>query len=543
MKQYTARLWASLLALSMLLSLAACGGSEMTAATMHLKRAEGRVAVSDGDGKDVPLLDNLGLYSGYGVDTRAKSYAWIDLDDVKLAKLDQKSEVVIEKDGKDLEIEVRSGSVFFNVTQPLEDDETMNISTSTMLIGIRGTCGWVEDNDGLSRVYLLEGSVKCSADGQSVRVYAGEMAELTEDGELTVAEFTARDIPAFVVEEVEEDDGLAQAILEDSGIDVLNPVDPVADALAQYRAIVSQADTYDYDSYADEAEISYLYALVQMGPEDTVPTLLLEQISESFFGYFGYARVFQYDPETGSVHQPDDILMEGVASAGGYRGGLEMMGDGNGIRVMEMYSGTGETTLYRVTLEGDSLVHTVVWEGRFDLMPESITAIAINWYAISETGGLDSWTPGANTPAPQPEPEPPSEPEQPPEPEALPTDGDRIVFTGTINRYTYDELLALQGMSDPNPGPYNVERDWIFHLIVLDNPQDMNLMSGSGDGLRSGTASIIGVFDVDGIDQYNGQHLIFSIDPSRSRWPSDVSAPFGEPRTSDIHVLGPAPSN
>ena len=191
---------AAVLAAALLPSLAACGGND-TAAAIHLRRAEGPVAVSDGGGKDIPVFDHLGLYSGYGVSTRSDSYAWIDLDDVKLTKMDQNSEISIEKEGKKLNIEVKSGSLFFNVTQPLEDGEAMSIRTSTMLVGIRGTCGWVEARNGLSRVYLLEGKVECSAEGQTVRVNAGEFAELTADGELVVKPFTAEDIPAFVRDE------------------------------------------------------------------------------------------------------------------------------------------------------------------------------------------------------------------------------------------------------------------------------------------------------------------------------------------------------
>ena len=39
------------------------------------------------------------------------SYARINLDDVKLAKLDQNSEITIRKEGKALDIEVKSGSL------------------------------------------------------------------------------------------------------------------------------------------------------------------------------------------------------------------------------------------------------------------------------------------------------------------------------------------------------------------------------------------------------------------------------------------------
>ena len=58
---------------------------------------------------------------------------------MKLTKLDQNSEIAIQKEGKALEIEVKSGSLFFNITEPLADDETMNIRASTMLVGILNT--------------------------------------------------------------------------------------------------------------------------------------------------------------------------------------------------------------------------------------------------------------------------------------------------------------------------------------------------------------------------------------------------------------------
>ena len=127
MKKTTTRL--TVLALSLALLLTSCGGGA-SATSMHLRKTEGTVGVSDGEGKDVTPQENLGLYSGYGVETQAESYARIDLDEVKLTKLDAGSEVEIAKESKKLEINVVSGSLFFNVTEPLDDDETMNIVTS-----------------------------------------------------------------------------------------------------------------------------------------------------------------------------------------------------------------------------------------------------------------------------------------------------------------------------------------------------------------------------------------------------------------------------
>lgn len=218
------------LAIAAALLLAACG-PKAAATTMHLMKSEGTVAVADGEGKDVKLRDNLGLYSGYGVDTQSESYAWIDLDSVKLTKLDQDSRIGIKKEDSHLEIEVISGSLFFNVTQPLAEDETMTIRASTMAVGIRGTCGWVEalDSNHMS-VYLLEGTVECSVTEPSGRVTsasisAGETASMaiTPEGEasITLGSFREYAVPSFVLDELQEDEALCGAIQGAAGLELL----------------------------------------------------------------------------------------------------------------------------------------------------------------------------------------------------------------------------------------------------------------------------------------------------------------------------------
>ena len=210
-----------LLFLVFVLLLPACGSKE-TAATMHLVRAEGAVSVNDTDGASVALIENLGLYSGYGVATQAASYGWIDLDEAKLAKMDEDSEVEIVKRDKLLELCVQSGGLFFNVTEPLAENETMNIRTSTMLVGIRGTCGWVYvEDDSLMHVYLLRGKVECSVLGgdnnalASEMLTAGQMARMTlSEGtaSIVVEDFSEQDIPAFVMTEIEEDTAMIEPL-------------------------------------------------------------------------------------------------------------------------------------------------------------------------------------------------------------------------------------------------------------------------------------------------------------------------------------------
>ena len=398
---------ALLLAAALLLSMAACGLQNITAAAMHLTRAEGSVAVSDGGGKDVPVLDNLGLYSGYGVNTRSASYAWINLDDVKLAKMDEKSQIAIQKDGKNLEIEVRSGRLFFNVTEPLADDETMTIRSSTMIVGIRGTCGWVEVTDARHmNVYLLEGKVKCTA-GESVTVMAGEVGRLDRRAEtVTVESFTQDDIPDFVRGEL---DGIPLDAIPGTAEPTPGPApeptpeptpnptpepDPITDAMAQYRVIVGQAASYDYG--AVDPTGTYRYALVQMRAGHKVPALLLEQDTD-----FGISNVlvFQYEPDSRRAFLADGTMSEGAASAGGYRGSLFAAGDGNGVLSTEFSSGTGMGSTSRITLDGSSLRSAVLWEGNiFDTNPigEEVGFLEIDWHDVADISGLSRWAPDAD---------------------------------------------------------------------------------------------------------------------------------------------------
>ena len=201
------------LALSLALLLTSCSGGA-SATSMHLRKTEGTVGVSDSEGKELTPKSNLGLYSGYQVGTQAESYAWIDLDEVKLTKLDQDSQIEIKKEDKHLEIEVLSGALFFNVSEPLADDEAMNIRTSTMMVGIRGTCGWVGDNTAA----LLEGTVTVTAGDQTASIGAGEMVILRKEGELDVIEFTYENVPEFVQKEILDDSDLEQAVSDACGI-------------------------------------------------------------------------------------------------------------------------------------------------------------------------------------------------------------------------------------------------------------------------------------------------------------------------------------
>lgn len=141
-------------------------------------------------------------------------------------------EAQISKQGNALELRLLSGKLFFNVTKPLASDESMEIQTSTMVTGIRGTSGYVcIIDEWTTLLVILDGKVSVSSfdgaavlgDGEQEQVNAGEVATLmrTENGcNMEIRKIELEDIPGFVAQEIQKSHELQQRILEDTGLSV-----------------------------------------------------------------------------------------------------------------------------------------------------------------------------------------------------------------------------------------------------------------------------------------------------------------------------------
>lgn len=233
-----------LLALAVLFSSAspALGAETVSdaASTIQLMKTEGDVSVTNRSGRALSVRKDMRLYSGYHAKTEEGSYAWVNLDSSKLIKLDEVSEAEVRKSGKKLEVLLDSGNLYFDVSQPLDRTESLNIRTSTMIVGIRGTCGWVKMFDAWhAQVYLLEGRVECSvtdpATGESrtTVLQGGETAEFVvypqgqtgERCEIIRESYSEEEIDGFVLVELVKDQPLCEKIYADSSLDVLGRYD------------------------------------------------------------------------------------------------------------------------------------------------------------------------------------------------------------------------------------------------------------------------------------------------------------------------------
>jgi hypothetical protein len=123
---------------------------------------------------------------------------------------------------KKIELKLVEGNIFFNVTQQLQPDESFEIQTSTMLLGLRGTSGFVTTNDrGNSCVIVTDGTVQVTG----INPATGERKEIqvTAGQKATVATYSERPVDGVVFkqEQVHENDLPALALTVISGNDAL----------------------------------------------------------------------------------------------------------------------------------------------------------------------------------------------------------------------------------------------------------------------------------------------------------------------------------
>ena len=361
--------------------------STANAATMRLLHTEGSVRLSDEQGTPIPLQQEMRLFSGNAVDTEESSLARIGLDDVKLLTVGESSCAAVHQGGKKLSIDLERGIMYFSVSRPLRDDESFEISTANITLGIRGTSGFVSAlSETLTAVILTSGhAVITASDGISYDIDHGQRAVVTsaEDGSsCTVSPVRPEEYPALLLNELQADEQIREEIREQNGAEYDNWLA----VMAAYRQILQQADSYDYRNDWTTPTGIYHYALEQVVPELSVPTLLLSQEGEDFYDY---TRVFQYDPVSGTVFTPAEVLSYGVALTGGQRSGLQLMEDGNGFRQVSA-SFNGDLSIERIILEGNQLVYTNAWSGRIDQqIPSGLGGTEITWHELYDLEELD----------------------------------------------------------------------------------------------------------------------------------------------------------
>lgn len=222
MKRFLALFLTFVMLFTMSTSLTFAGTQKVSATIMRIAAVNGSdVTVTNDKGKDSSAKADQKLLSGYTVKTGTASYCYISLDDSKAIKLDQNTKVAVEKSGKKIELNIKSGQIFFDVTEKLSGNESMNIKTSNIATGVRGTSGNVKvTNLGktkngekqMTEINLLEGELEVRTASGSFVLNEGQKLTATgeqpngivsvtkaDSGETEIIKLQMNDLEAFTI--------------------------------------------------------------------------------------------------------------------------------------------------------------------------------------------------------------------------------------------------------------------------------------------------------------------------------------------------------
>ena len=194
---------------------------------MRLSKTQGIVAVFDTVNKPQKATNNMKLLSGYNIATSAASYAWINLDNNKLIKMDALSKVEFTSTGKNHVVDVTLGKAFFDISKDLEKDESLIIRTKSMVASInKGTSAEISIENGNTTIVGLDGKIDCvvvdvtMGQLKPVEVLSGKKVELKPtDSGISVTTKTAKkvDISGFSKLQIAQDSVLKDRITKASG--------------------------------------------------------------------------------------------------------------------------------------------------------------------------------------------------------------------------------------------------------------------------------------------------------------------------------------
>lgn len=306
-------------------------------------------------------------------------------------------------------------------------------------------------------------------------------------------------------------------------------------AADQYRIALSAGRSpflpYPKSSGSDQA--SYSYALVNILGFETPVLLLREGGPDESSGGIDDVKVLAYGQEGTWPEEISKGLTRDVTGSDGYKGLLRASVAGDGLLYTEEDLGTGEVRHYRITFKrsvSQRLVSVgVAGEPSISCGLVEREAREIKWHSVDDHSLLDKLACG----------ELDNEAEKI-DRVAQAQDAGLTVLEGTLRVYEASELLDMQGMQDI--------AEWLddgltYVVLELDEETELTVTAGDNSGLVEGGASMIALRPVaspgwrsnDWSD--NGAHARVAINPRMTWWPSDVSLPINQPRSSDYLVL------
>jgi hypothetical protein len=93
-------------------------------------------------------MENMRFNNGESLSTSKGSMASVGLDSSKILTLDAMTQVLFETVKNQMKLTLASGRLLLDVQEKLDENQSLDIETSTMVVGIRGTVVHVTSFDG-----------------------------------------------------------------------------------------------------------------------------------------------------------------------------------------------------------------------------------------------------------------------------------------------------------------------------------------------------------------------------------------------------------
>ena len=194
------------------------GGRSIVVQSVNGKSGEASVTRS---GRAIPLSKGVRLLEGDTIRTDRDSKVYLAVDTSMVLRLEESSEAQIIRAAFDrkLTINLKKGRMFYNVTKQSNGQNFLELMTNNVTIAVRGTSGILSTGNGRVQHQLYDGTVEVyegetkfiQTPGQMLETWIGPANALNTS--TAIRDFTIRDIPSSVAQEMLADENLMQRIL------------------------------------------------------------------------------------------------------------------------------------------------------------------------------------------------------------------------------------------------------------------------------------------------------------------------------------------
>lgn len=179
------------------------------------------------------LLDNVRFASGESMRTGEDGKASVGLDDSKIVTLDADTDVEFIQEADHMRLNLREGSLFLDVQEKLDENAALDIQTSNLTVGIRGTMVFLsshagdDENPAATTLGVLEGTAQVTyTDSEGAKrqlpipagkkIVAPQLQGNPTGASPVLSPMTSEDIAGFVAETVAADPVLIERVTNGS---------------------------------------------------------------------------------------------------------------------------------------------------------------------------------------------------------------------------------------------------------------------------------------------------------------------------------------